>query len=90
MLQGRAATADTHAAGYDVRLAGVAPLVTLGAAVVGGQEVATVAEPSPAAPLPAHLHVQLVAVAGLAQSWDQDLAWLGGANGLALEGLGVG
>jgi 4-aminobutyrate aminotransferase-like enzyme/Ser/Thr protein kinase RdoA (MazF antagonist)/murein DD-endopeptidase MepM/ murein hydrolase activator NlpD len=56
-------TLDCDGAG--IRLAGIAPLVTVGQSVAQGETVGTVAEPGPSDPLPAHLHVQALASAEL-------------------------
>lgn len=52
-------------AGYDLRLAGVAPTVTAGDTITAGQGVGTVAPPVPDAILPAHMHIQVIAAPGL-------------------------
>ncbi len=55
-----------RSADYDLRLAGITPAVALGEAVAAGAAVGTLAAPTAGALLPAHVHVQVVAVPGLA------------------------
>ncbi len=52
--------------GAGIRLAGIAPVAQAGQIVAPGETVGTVAEPAASDPLPAHLHVQALADAGLA------------------------